>query len=82
MNIDNASALRICLAGSLCLAVICGGVFVFAQVPAQPPAAAAPAGAQRPKRPGVATPGVRIPIERLKPEAVYEFAGAPDWMAA
>src|SRR5262245_47297842 len=34
-----------------------------------------------PKRPGVDIPGVRIPIAKLKPDAVYEFAGAPDWMA-
>jgi len=25
-----------------------------------------------PKRPGVSTPGIKIPIERLKPEAVFE----------
>lgn len=37
--------------------------------------------APTPKRPGVETPGVRIPITKLKPDAVYEFAGAPDWMA-
>src|SRR6186997_3147252 len=41
----------------------------------------APPAAPPPKRPGVTTPGVRIPITKLKPEAVYEFAGAPDWMA-
>lgn len=35
----------------------------------------------RPPRPGVKTPGVRIPIERLKPEAVFAVPGAPDWMA-
>ena len=35
----------------------------------------------RPKRPGVTTPGVRIPITKLKPEAVYDVPGAPDWMA-
>src|SRR5881392_734363 len=42
---------------------------------------AAQAPPARPKRPGVDTPGVRIPITKLKPDAVYEFAGAPDWMA-
>src|SRR4029079_8759484 len=26
-------------------------------------------------------PGVRIPITKLKPEAVYDVPGAPDWMA-
>lgn len=40
--------------------------------------AAAPA---KPKRPGVTTPGVRIPITKLKPDAVYDVPGAPDWMA-
>jgi streptogramin lyase len=53
--------------------LLCPAVLVIAQnaPPAAPP----------PKRPGVATPGVRIPIGKLKPDAVYEFAGAPDWMA-
>ena len=35
----------------------------------------------RPPKPGVKTPGVKIPIERLKPEAVYEVPGNPDWLA-
>ena len=35
----------------------------------------------KPPRPGVKTPGVRIPIERLKPEAVFAVPGAPDWIA-
>jgi virginiamycin B lyase len=43
------------------------------QSPTPPPA--------RPKRPGVTTPGVRIPITKLKPEAIYDVPGAPDWMA-
>jgi len=42
------------------------------QAQAQPP---------RPHRPGVSTPGLRIPIEKLKPDAVYTIGGAPDWMA-
>src|SRR4051812_12007597 len=50
------------------------------QPPAPVPAAQTPA-PQRPKRPGVTTPGVRIPITKLKPEAVYQVPGAPDWMA-
>jgi len=54
----------------------CTPLLVTAQAPAPP--AAAP---QRPKRPGVSTPGVRIPIARLKPAAVYTVPGAPDWMA-
>jgi virginiamycin B lyase len=32
-------------------------------------------------KPGVKTAGVKIPIERLKPEAVFPYAGAPDWIA-
>lgn len=35
----------------------------------------------KPKRPGVSTPGVRIPIEKLKPDAVYSVPGVPDWLA-
>jgi len=36
---------------------------------------------QAPPRPGVKTPGVKIPIERLKPDAVFEVGGNPDWLA-
>jgi virginiamycin B lyase len=32
-------------------------------------------------RPGVKTPGVKIPIAKLKPDAVFEVPGAPDWIA-
>lgn len=32
-------------------------------------------------RPGVKTPGVKVPIDRLKPEAVFEIPGTPDWIA-
>src|SRR5262245_19622633 len=35
----------------------------------------------RDPRPGVKTPGVKIPIERLKPEAVFSYPGSPDWIA-
>jgi YVTN family beta-propeller protein len=34
-----------------------------------------------PPKPGVKTPGIKIPIERLKPDAVFEVPGAPDWIA-
>ena len=34
-----------------------------------------------PPRPGVKTPGVKIPIERLKPDAVFQVPGTPDWLA-
>ncbi len=32
-------------------------------------------------KPGVKTPGVKIPIERLKPDAIFDVPGAPDWIA-
>jgi YVTN family beta-propeller protein len=32
-------------------------------------------------KPGVKTPGVRIPISALKPDHVFEVPGAPDWLA-
>jgi virginiamycin B lyase len=35
-----------------------------------------------PPKPGVKTPGVKIPIERLKPEAVFQVPGSPDWLTA
>ena len=35
----------------------------------------------RPPRPGVKTLGVKIPIERLKPDAVFPYPGSPDWIA-
>jgi virginiamycin B lyase len=35
----------------------------------------------RDKPQGVKTPGVQIPIAQLKPEAVYEVPGTPDWLA-
>jgi DNA-binding beta-propeller fold protein YncE len=48
------------------------------QVPANP-APAAPV--KKFGRPGVDTPGVRIPMARLQPEAVFPYAGFPDWLA-
>ena len=33
------------------------------------------------KKTGVATRGVQIPLSRLKPDAVFEVPGAPDWIA-
>jgi YVTN family beta-propeller protein len=32
-------------------------------------------------KPGVKTAGVKIPIERLKPEAIFPVPGSPDWIA-
>ncbi len=37
--------------------------------------------AQQTPRPGVKTPGARIPIEKLKPDAIFEVPGSPDWIA-
>jgi virginiamycin B lyase len=42
---------------------------------------AAVAQSSKPAKPGVKTQGVKIPIERLKPDAVFDVAGAPDWIA-
>jgi YVTN family beta-propeller protein len=44
----------------------------YAQTPAPRP--------QRPPKPGVKTPGVQIPMSALKPEAVFEIPGTPDWI--
>jgi virginiamycin B lyase len=41
----------------------------------------APGAAQAPARPGVKTPGIKIPVARLKPDAVYQVPGSPDWLA-
>lgn len=47
-----------------------------------PPAGQTPGPKPRPlPRPGVKTPGVRLPITTLKPEAVFEIPGTPDWLA-
>jgi len=37
--------------------------------------------AQNKTKPGVKTPGVRIPMASLKPDAEFEVPGAPDWIA-
>ena len=37
--------------------------------------------APRPKKPGVTSPNVRIPIGKLVPDAVFEVGGNPDWLA-
>jgi YVTN family beta-propeller protein len=59
------------------LSAICTflALIAHAQAPAgtaQPP---------RPKRPGVSTPGVKIPMTKLKPDAVFSLPGVPDWLA-
>ena len=35
----------------------------------------------RPAKPGAKTPGVRVSITALTPDAVFEVPGAPDWIA-
>jgi len=56
------------------------GAFLIhgADVNVPPPAAQK---VPRPPKPGVKTPGVQISITELKPEAVYEVPGTPDWQA-
>src|SRR5229473_5491491 len=34
-----------------------------------------------PRKMGVKTPGVQIPMARLKPDAIFPLPGAPDWIA-
>ena len=58
---------------SLSLLILCA--VAVALGPAQSPPPAPPA---RAPRPGVKTPGVKIPIERLKPDAVFQVGGTPD----
>jgi YVTN family beta-propeller protein len=53
------------------LVLLCSGVALQAAVGRQ----------ARATRPGVSTPGVKISMSRLKPEAVFDVPGAPDWMA-
>jgi YVTN family beta-propeller protein len=35
----------------------------------------------KPAKPGVSTPNVKIPMDRLVPDAIYDVPGAPDWLA-
>ena len=65
------------MACSACSAVLMSASLDPARDGHQPPTTQA----ARPRRPGVTTPGVRIPITKLKPEAIYDVPGAPDWMA-
>lgn len=52
--------------------VIAAALLVVIDAPAQeqPPA---PKAAKRAGRPGVATPGVRIPMAKLQPDAVFPY---------
>jgi len=70
-----------------------GIAFGFALISHGQPPSATPLGGQQPapkpaqgekpspRRPGVSTPGVRIPITKLKPDAVFSLPGVPDWLA-
>jgi YVTN family beta-propeller protein len=48
---------------------ICAALFVLGQQPNYPP------------KTGVKTPGVQIPVAKLKREATFTLSGRPDWMA-
>lgn len=63
----------------LSLSAVCAFTALITE--AQPPAAQAQTPPPKPKRPGVSTPGVRIPITKLKPDAVFGIPGVPDWLA-
>lgn len=39
-------------------------------------------GQRKEAKPGVSTPGVQIPMASLKPDAIFEVPGSPDWIAA
>lgn len=62
----------------LSLAAVCTITAMISQAQPAPPPQAAP---QKPKRPGVSTPGVKIPMTKLKPDAVFSLPGVPDWLA-
>lgn len=55
------------------LVAVFGAVLLAQNLPQPSPA--------RTPRPGVKTPGVKVPIERLKPDAVFQVGGTPDWLA-
>jgi len=38
-------------------------------------------GQEKPAKPGVKTPDIKVPITALKPDAVFEVPGSPDWIA-
>ena len=62
----------------LSLAAVCTITAVISQAQAPSTPQSMP---QKPKRPGVSTPGVKIPITKLKPDAVFSLPGVPDWLA-
>lgn len=65
----------------------CLGLCAVAFAAQQTPTSAANAPVQprnrpdRPKKTGVTTPGVQIPMAKLKPDAEFAVGGAPDWIA-
>jgi YVTN family beta-propeller protein len=75
-------------AGMVCIArvIVCWVLIAApsrAAQPDPPPAnnPSSPNAGKRLGRPGVATPGVRIPASRLQPDAVFPYPGFPDWLA-
>jgi virginiamycin B lyase len=66
---------------NLFAAAVAGSMLIAVFWQAQPSTPSPQPAATRPKRPGVSTPGVKIPIEKLKPEAVFSVPGVPDWLA-
>jgi virginiamycin B lyase len=64
----------------LTVALTCTVALAEAPAASRPAFRQAPGGSERKPRPGV-TAAVKIPIERLKPEAVFEVGGHPDWLA-
>jgi YVTN family beta-propeller protein len=64
-------SLHAAVAGLAVVGAFCGSVIMSGQG-APPPA--------RKPRPGVDTPGVKIPASMLEPIATFDIPGAPDWM--
>jgi virginiamycin B lyase len=67
---------------SICTAVLylVAAWALFAQQPDAPPAGAAPKkGGMRAPKPGVSTPGVKREMTTIKPVAVFDTGGTPDW---
>ncbi len=65
------------LAAGLALGI--GLSFVVAQTPEGAPPPEAKKKFKRPPRPGVATPGVKRDMAAIKPIAVFDLGGTPDW---
>ncbi len=66
--------------GHAIFAAICCFTLSAQEPPTPAPQARGPRPPRLPK-PGVKTPGVQIPMASLKPEAIFELGGSPDWQA-